>query len=156
MQRLIAKMTLPAYWLYWRVMKPKTTRVRAVVISHGNILLVRHIGKKVWSFPSGMVEKSETLFSALKRELFEELGIRIVPEHVSRKLGTYRQKTKTRDDTVHVFVVELPHMHLPHLQWELEEARWFSLSVLPSNLQRGIHQRIIEYKEGKEQVYLPW
>lgn len=154
MERLFAKMTLPAYQLYWRVWKPKTTRVRALVIAGDDVLLVKHIGKSYWNLPGGMVEKGESLFKALQRELYEELGIKIFS--VEKLLGVYRQKTNTRNDTVHVFVCRIPQKTPLRFQWEIDDAKWYGLSAIPIETQARTKQRIQEYRQGKEQVYLPW
>jgi 8-oxo-dGTP pyrophosphatase MutT (NUDIX family) len=154
MERLFAKMTLPAYRLYWRVWKPKTTRVRAVLLCGDEVLLVKHIGKSYWNLPSGKVEEGESLYEALRRELHEELGIKDFS--IKTLLGTYRQKTNTRDDTVYVFVCHISKKPLLRFEWEIDDARWYSLATIPVTTQKGAKQRIQEYRQGKEGVYLPW
>jgi 8-oxo-dGTP diphosphatase len=59
------------------------TRVVAAVIERGNRVLVaqraaekRHGG--MWEFPGGKVESAETDLDALRRELAEELGLRVI------------------------------------------------------------------------------
>ncbi|MCE7914201.1 MAG: Nudix family hydrolase [Nitrosomonas sp. PRO4] len=56
--------------------------VAAVIVRpDGQFLLTRRPGGKIysgyWEFPGGKVEKHESLFDALSRELWEELGIQI-------------------------------------------------------------------------------
>ncbi|TXI16981.1 MAG: Nudix family hydrolase [Nitrosomonas sp.] len=56
--------------------------VAAVIVrSDGQFLLTRRPGGKIysgyWEFPGGKVEKHESLFEALNRELWEELGIKV-------------------------------------------------------------------------------
>ncbi len=146
MDRIMAKLTLPAYKLYWRVWKPETTRVRVVLIQGDQVLLVKHLGKDYWNIPSGEVEKGESLSVAAERELKEELGI--TTAIMMRTLGVYRHKTKTRSDTVHVFVMSLPKKTPLTLEWELEDARWFSLGHLPQGVVSGARSRLKEYMEG--------
>ena len=56
--------------------------VGAVVLKGDMVLLVRR-GKEPaygeWSLPGGLVELGETLEEALRREILEETGVRIVP-----------------------------------------------------------------------------
>ena len=56
--------------------------VGAVVLKGDLVLLVRR-GKEPaygqWSLPGGLVELGETLEEALRREILEETGVRIVP-----------------------------------------------------------------------------
>lgn len=44
-----------------------------------------------WSFPGGHVEPEESILTALKRELFEELGIQMKLEHCSFQLTLIRK-----------------------------------------------------------------
>lgn len=146
MDRIFAKLTLPFYQAYWRIWKPETTRVRVVLIHKDQVLLVKHIQKTYWNIPSGKVERGETLAGALFRELKEELGI--TNGVLIRQLGVYRHKTRTRSDTVHVFVVQVPTKQPITIQWEISDARWFSLTHLPQGVVSGARGRIKEYQEG--------
>jgi len=60
----------------------KWTVVAGLIEKDGRILLVKRPKEKIdggkWEFPGGKVELGESLFSALKRELKEELGIEVL------------------------------------------------------------------------------
>jgi 8-oxo-dGTP pyrophosphatase MutT (NUDIX family) len=154
MERTIARLTLPFYQLYWRVTKPETTRVRVLLVCGDQILLVKHLGKKYWNIPSGEVEQGESLYEALVRELKEELGISVCT--ITKKLGTYRQTTKSRNDVVHVFVATVPQKTPIHLEWEIVAARWYGLTNLPIPVQPGARRRIQEYIANKHAIYSVW
>lgn len=58
--------------------------VAGVIIKDGKLILAKrkekeHMGGK-WEFPGGKMEKGETPFESLKREIKEELGIDVSPE----------------------------------------------------------------------------
>ncbi len=50
----------------------------AVVIRHGEVLLVRDKGKHRFSLPGGAIKRGEPTVSAAARELYEELGLKAV------------------------------------------------------------------------------
>jgi 8-oxo-dGTP pyrophosphatase MutT (NUDIX family) len=152
--KTLIKASLPFYHLYWRVMKPESTRARVVLTFENQILLVKHIGKKYWSLPGGKVEKGESFYEAMTRELKEELGIKAC--NFINKLGQYQQVTKTRKDTVHVFVASLEQKTILKLQWEIIDARWFDIDHLPVPTEQGVCKRISEYKNGKSNIYSNW
>jgi 8-oxo-dGTP pyrophosphatase MutT (NUDIX family) len=154
MRKTIIKASLPLYLLYWRVMKPETTRARVVLTFENQVLLVKHIGKKYWSLPGGKVEKGESFYKAMTRELQEELGIKKCI--FISKLGQYQQNTKTRRDTVHVFVASVEQKIILKLQWEIIDARWFDINHLPVPTQQGASRRISEYKNGGSDIYDTW
>ena len=57
--------------------------VAAVVFCQGRYLMVeeidKHTGRRVINQPAGHVEENEDLIAAVKRELFEETGLRAIP-----------------------------------------------------------------------------
>ncbi|MEZ0344356.1 MAG: NUDIX domain-containing protein [Caldimicrobium sp.] len=61
-------------------MKPLIRVVAGLIVDKGKLFLVkRPEGKRdggLFEFPGGKVEEGESLIEALKRELFEELGIK--------------------------------------------------------------------------------
>lgn len=64
--------------------KPNTT-VAAVVHCQGKFLFVEEMEKKqlVLNQPAGHIEEQENLISAIRRELLEETGLSLSPDHLS-------------------------------------------------------------------------
>ena len=61
---------------WFRLQRGITLGVRAAVIDdQRRVLLVRHTYAPGWLLPGGGVERGETVFNAVKRELKEESGI---------------------------------------------------------------------------------
>ena len=52
-------------------------RAAAVLVENGEILVQREVGGDEYALPGGHVKIGETLENALKRELFEETGLRV-------------------------------------------------------------------------------
>lgn len=55
--------------------------VVAATRSDGRVLLVSHAYTTGWSLPGGLLDKGETPAMTVRRELHEELGLRIDVEH---------------------------------------------------------------------------
>ena len=65
------------YRLSWKITQPQTIGVRIFLIKKQQILLVKHTYSNQWFLPGGGLKKGETLEQAIRRELAEELGVRI-------------------------------------------------------------------------------
>lgn len=146
-------MTHPLVRLYWRVFKPKTYGSRAILFNQGKILLAKNINSRHWSLPGGRIDKGETPEKCLLRELKEELclsGIKI-----DHKLGEYVSNKEGKKDTVHIFVINLETQEFDK-QWELEEAKWFSLDNLPENTSPATKRRIEEFIGQKRDIVSYW
>ena len=61
----------------------KTIRARGLIINSNNeILLCYSNGLSHYEFPGGHLEENETLLNGLKREVYEETGIRVINKEI--------------------------------------------------------------------------
>ena len=75
-----------AYWTFARIAKRRRllvrTEVAAAIIRRGREILITrrpantHLAG-LWEFPGGKVEPGESLYTALQREILEEIGVKI-------------------------------------------------------------------------------
>jgi ADP-ribose pyrophosphatase YjhB (NUDIX family) len=134
---------------YWRVRKPRTLGVRAIVVDrHDRIALVRHTYADQWYLPGGGVKKGESFDAAILRELKEEVAL--ADGRIERILGVYHSRREAKDDHIVIFVVRVDTG--AHLQkadpMEIEEAGWFSFDALPAQASAATLRRIVEYQAG--------
>lgn len=75
-----------------------------VIIFDNKILLIKR--ERTWVFPKGKVKENETLVETAKREIFEEVGIKVNEPYC--ELGTtryrYFENGEIFDKTVHYFL----------------------------------------------------
>ena len=64
-------------WLFKAENAVCELRVAAVLVAEGRILVQREVDGDEYALPGGHVKVGETLKNALKRELFEETGLRV-------------------------------------------------------------------------------
>uniref|UniRef100_A0A7V5XGP3 8-oxo-dGTP diphosphatase n=1 Tax=Thermodesulfobacterium geofontis TaxID=1295609 RepID=A0A7V5XGP3_9BACT len=91
------------------------------------LLVRRPINKKrggLWEFPGGKVENGETLESAIKRELEEELGIKI---KVRKLLG--KTNYKYPEGEIELILFEIESKEEPILK-EALELRWVNFEEI--------------------------
>ncbi len=149
----IATLVNRALRLYWRIRKPTTFGVRALVVGPDDrLLLVRHTYDRYWYMPGGGRKSVEPAEDALARELREELGIREV--RIERKLSTYFSEREGKRDTVDVFVVRAT---APERRQRLEiaDAQWFDARALPPDISPATLRRIQEYR-GEREIGTTW
>ena len=122
--------------LYWFVRRPSMHGVKCVLTDGDQVLLVRHTyGHRSWDFPGGGVRRGEQPLSAARREMMEELGIRI---DAWAELGELWASIHHRHDTMHLFQAELQAPGLEINAAELAEARWFPARRLPPDVGRYV------------------
>jgi ADP-ribose pyrophosphatase YjhB (NUDIX family) len=142
--RLIGK----AARLVWRVTRPRTIGVRAVLLDgRGRVALVRHTYTDAWYLPGGGVKKGESIAAALFRELAEEVAV--TDAAIERVLGVYHSRAEGKDDHVVIFVARVGRgVALRRADaMEIAEAEWFALDALPAGMSPATARRIAEYRQ---------
>lgn len=83
------------------------TRVRAVIIEDGKVLLIKRTKPDViyWVIPGGAVEENETDEQALIRECREELGVDIIVKDLFLKMDS--KKPETSGQKEHFYLCEI-------------------------------------------------
>ena len=139
---------------YWRVSRPKLIGVRALIVEHGAVLLVRHrAGRRPWSLPGGGVKGGERLVDAAAREAREETGVEVQITHLHGVFDNFHHNTT---NCITLFVA-VP-LSKPHIRYSLEiaEVRYFPFDALPDGLEPGSRQRVEEYVAGQRGVTGMW
>jgi len=112
----------------------QTKLVSGIILDKNRVLLglrknTQHF-PNFWSLPVGHVENSESPREALKRELNEELGIKVIQEDV------FCVKTDKKNSIYHqVFIINDYHGQVKNLEPDYcEELCWSQLNDLPEPL----------------------
>lgn len=131
---------------YWRLRRSVTLGAQAVVFDDlKRVLLVRHGYRPGWHFPGGGVEKSESVETAIRRELVEETGVEIIgrPDF----FGLYTNFKQFPSDHVALFLVpQYRQLAEPPTGWEIRERGFFELERLPTGVTGAVTRRLAELK----------
>lgn len=111
-------------------------RVSAVLITDADnrALMVRKRGTDAFMQPGGKPEAGETPADTAVREIAEELGIIVDPAHLT-PLGVHRTAAANErgfDVVADCFALQLTDISMIRAAAEIAEARWLTLTDLPS------------------------
>ncbi len=105
---------------------------RALLFKDGKVLMVREKGKRHWSFPGGGVKEDSDIESGLKREMLEELSLKITN---IRKYCEYTHVwSKSGDIRRDVFFLVDADVDTIKIDNEIEECVWFDYGFQEYNL----------------------
>jgi 8-oxo-dGTP pyrophosphatase MutT (NUDIX family) len=106
--------------------------VKAVLVCGDKVLFVHHsYGPDRWELPGGGIHRHEEPLAALRRELDEELGVRVdsaAPLSVSSGPGRFR------NHHTHLYRVDLGSPTVAIDPVEILEARWCDPAAPPGRL----------------------
>ena len=131
--------------MLWLLFKPISVGVRLLMVSGGQVLLVKHVYEPDWYLPGGAVEQKETLETAAQREAQEETGAKLFE---LRLFGVYTNYERGKSDHIVVFLSQEFELTCEGDD-EIEFCRFFPLKALPERISRGSANRISEYLAGK-------
>ncbi|CDO37447.1 NUDIX domain-containing protein [Novosphingobium sp. KN65.2] len=140
--------------VYWRLFRPRTLTVRAIVWNgSGQVLLVRHTYGNLWHLPGGSAKKGESFEVALRRELEEEIDLCELT--VERVVGIYHSTGEYKDDHIVIFAVRTRQAVRIADPNEVREIGWFSPDALPPDISPATNRRLGDYRRG-EFALEPW
>jgi 8-oxo-dGTP pyrophosphatase MutT (NUDIX family) len=142
--RLVSRFALHPWF---RLTRGSTLGVRAAVIDvAGRVLLVQHSYAPGWILPGGGVERGETAYDAVRRELHEEAGVVIEGEPVLH--GIFANHQQFMGDHLACFLVRRYRQEPFRPSREIAAAAFFSPAELPVGTTGGTKRRIAEILNG--------
>ena len=141
----------PLYRLHVRFFRPLTLGVRAIVLDDdGRVLLVRHSYVDGWYLPGGGVERGETAFSAVTRELDEEAGILLKEGEAIEQVGFLANFREFKSDHVVLYLVRPGQYEAEaRTSFEIAEYGFYAIDALPDETTRGTRARLTEFRNGE-------
>lgn len=126
--------------LTMRLIEPRfTVTAGAVVVDErGRVLLLKHVFRagSGWGIPGGFIEKGEQPDAALRRELEEEIGLKL------KQAELVFVRTLRRPAQVEIIFRCRPQGHFAPRSVEIKSADWFAPDALPAELSRDQRQLI--------------
>jgi ADP-ribose pyrophosphatase YjhB (NUDIX family) len=132
--------------LTMRIIEPRfAVTAGAVIVGHdGRVLLLKHVFRagSGWGIPGGFIEKGEQPEDAVRRELEEEIGLRLAQAEL------VFVRTLKRPRQVEILFRCRPAGEFAPRSVEIKSAEWFAPGALPPDLsrdQRGLIERALNH-----------
>lgn len=119
-----------------------------MIIKGNKILLHHRTDCDLWDLPGGGIEKSEDIFQALRREVYEETGLKIKPLRLAGVYQNYRRET-----IVFNFLVKVISGKLIKNK-EADAFKYFDIKKLPKNIPNKQRERILDFYKNKNKVII--
>ena len=113
---------------FWFITKPKTFGAKAILIHGNEILLVKNTYGYHYTLPGGGIKKNEKPEEAVRRECFEEVGIKLNEVTPLPSFITYEEY---KEDTVYGFYAKVSSKEFKLDRLEIDIAEWHPLDNLP-------------------------
>ena len=113
---------------WWYVTRPKTSGAKVVIICGNEMLLIKTTYGYSYSLPGGGIKKNESPEDAAKREVLEEVGIRL---NKVTPLTPFVTHEEYKEDTVYGFYSEVESKKYKLDNIEIDTAKWYPLDRLP-------------------------
>ena len=97
-------------------------------------LIIKHKGEGHWGFPKGHVENNETEKETAKREIYEEVGLKVNFLENFRESLSYINHMKNTKKTVVFFLCEATSDKVEYVFDELEDHKWLMFNDAVKNL----------------------
>lgn len=133
---------------YFLMTRGMTLGVRAIVQSEdGKFLMVRHTYTPGWHFPGGGVETGEASEEALRKELLQETGLKLLGKPTLH--GVFHNNGVSKRDHVLAFRCSVEGTHAgKRSSLEIAEVGYFDFNSLPPDVDPGTLRRMREIVYG--------
>lgn len=135
MLKKIIKLFRPVIWViikvYYRIFNSETRGVKVVLTHKNEILFLKHTYGREYNFPGGGLGKHEDPEDGARREVIEELGVKL-GKLTFLKAIVPDIKYEYRKNTIYIFTVEVQDKNIQPKSFEIEEVIWRKASGRPS------------------------
>lgn len=146
MKERALRLAYDLYQLRSRILRPVTLGVRIVLVSEGQVVLVRHTYQDGWHLTGGALNRGETPQAAAMREAREEAGAFLAGP--PQLLGVYSSFVAGHSNHVLTYVSESFRLGTPTDRWEIAECRLYPVDQLPQDATAGTRRRVQEFLTG--------
>lgn len=127
---------------YWKIRKPNTHGALIAVWHEGRLLLVKNSYRRFYTLPGGYVRSGESAAEAARRELIEEVDLRLSLDQL-REVYSRTHQFENRYDKVTIVEVEVHEP--PRFDVDNREVVWASFEPPDAILRRPIVPHLAEY-----------